>query len=226
MEMAGWLHTHKILKLEVKSRSDWGWGGKNRTEETKRSRLCILASCDAFIRPLLPTEYLEEQPCVFLDSWQTSRFGSFWEVSEGLAALQNLSEPSWFGNRATNLFKIWLAQDFASVSISSARPASPQTQPFSQYFGTSISSQAWAREVQRRLKIQNWVRKSWDQRPNFWMAKEGLSLVQEGHFLSEQIHTFLGKLRSDWRLHFEKVSGISKLFVFSLGSKPKCFLIF
>lgn len=185
----------------------------------------IVASFDAVISPLLPTEYLEEQLCVFLDSGQTSRFSSFWKAFKGLAAIQNVSEPCWSGNQATDLFKIWLAQDFAHVSISSARPASPQAQPFSWYFGTSFPVRPETRKCRgaRKLKTEQ---ERVGIKDLFLNRDEGLTLVQEWHFSSEQIQTFLGNLRSEWRLYLAKDSGISKNLAFSLEPKYKCLLIF
>lgn len=214
-EMADWLHTHKILKLEAKSRSKCGWGGKSRIGETKKKLIMhILASCDAFVHRLLPTEYLEEQPCVFLDSWQTSGFGSFWEACKGLAAIQNLSEPCWFGNRATNLFKVWLAQGFASVSISSARPASPQAQPFSRYFGTSISCQARAQEVQRRLKIKTWVRKTGDQRPIFERQMKVWVWFRSGIFYLDKFIRSWGSCRVNGGYILQRTQGFPNILYF------------
>lgn len=54
-----------------------GWEEEQDRENKKKEVMHILSSRDAFICPLFPAEYLEEQPYVFLDSWKTSGFGSF-----------------------------------------------------------------------------------------------------------------------------------------------------
>lgn len=149
------------------------WVG--REEQDRGNRSCIL----------WPVLMLSSVPCCLLNTSRNSCISWQWanlKVSFVLKSLQRFScypKPIW-------TLLVWKPgyrsfQDLACSGLCSCFHFFSQTSlttgaAIFMVFWYFISCQAWDQEVQRRLKIKNWVRKSWNQRPIFeqqWRSEFG-----------------------------------------------------